>query len=445
MSNSLSVSQSTILRSIFSAAPDSAVVSLEAALSGEVTRGGAMAEVHGLVAQEATSRRLRGLVFLPVAPLCKPGRRTMPHFPAQTLALLWTATSAANPGAARAAEALGPCEDDDDRVFAAKVCDSLCATAAAGLRGDDPRFDAARDLLAKADASVEIFATLLDLAPLVRAALHQMPDWMGRMTAERSAAIRLAYKDAGELAEDGGPRLLDMLCAHMPDPCRVLHLISAIMDRPSDRFAAASEIARFGEFLMDDIDRRLTEFRNFDTSGGRASGVSAAAALQLAALEIAEFETSLELSRDGPWGARLGRQKQALAQLAEAGLAQIDKALEAALPTQMVKFGKGLRGFPRLNQDPIPAAVRKAESLLSFFEQSRASANQAGYGSARSKAGEKMDGRIDQYVEDLLELLRSEEPQNTDRIRLYLGVCAELIAIARGEQAAAIIRRRAVA
>jgi hypothetical protein len=56
-----------------------------------------------------------------------------------------------------------------------------------------------------------------------------------------------------------------------------------------------------------------------------------------------------------------------------------------------------------------------------------------------------MDGRIDQYVEDLLELMRAEEVPNLTRIKAYLNAAADLIAIARGDQAAAIIRRRAAA
>ncbi len=445
MPNTLSDSQSSILRSIFSAAPDSAVINLESALAGEVARGGPMAQVHGLIAQEATNRRTRTLVFMPLAPLCRPGLGPSPRFPAQTLALLWAATREADPAAARAAEGLGPCEYDDERAFAANVCNSLCRTAAAGLRKGEGGFAAVATLLDKAGGLVEPFATLLDLTPVARRALLLMPDWMGRLTEERAVAIHLAYNDADELHEGGGPLLFDIICAHMAEPWRILHLISAVMDRPTDRFAAASEIARFGEYLMDEIDRRLSDFRLYDPSGGRSSGVVAAAKLHLASMAIAEFETSLEISREGPWGARLTKQKQSIALLAEARLAQIDKALDGALPLQAAKFGKGVRGFPKLNEDPQLPLQRKAESLIAFFEQSRISANQAGYGSARTKAAERLDSRLDQYVEDLLELLRADQVEQEARIKLYLGVAANLIAAARGEKAAAIIRRRAAA
>jgi hypothetical protein len=427
MSN-LSTSQTSILRSIFSSAPDSAVVNLEQALANEVKRGGPMAEVHGLVAQEATNRRARSVAFMPLLPLCRQTLGPYPTFPPQTLALLWAACRDAAPAAARAVEALGPIRDEDERAFAHSVCDAVCRTAADGLRSSQGEFASVRAMLDKVPGRGELFLKMLDLTPLARNALVKLPDWMGRLNEERAVAIRIAYNDGTDLSDDGGPRLLDLLSAHMAEPWRVLHLISAVMDRPTDRFAASSEIARFGEFFMDDIDRRLNEGRNFEPNGGRAAGVAAAANVH-----------------DGVWGARIAKQKLALAQLAETRLNQIDKALDQALPLGQVKFGKGVRGFPRLNEDPSQPQLTKAQSYLAFFEQCRASANQAGYGSTRTKAGERLDARLGQYVEDLLELLRGEEVQTPERIRSYLNAAADLVAVARGEQAAAIIRRRAAA
>ncbi|MDR3507101.1 MAG: hypothetical protein P4L64_04305 [Caulobacteraceae bacterium] len=445
MSN-LSDSQTTILRSIFSSAPDSAVASLESALSGEVERGGPMAAVHALVAREAVERRLRSLIFAPLAPLCKNHGGPYPRFSSKVLTLLCQALRETTPAGIRAAEAIGPLEDEEDRIYAAGVFDNLCRIAARGLRNDTPAFAAARALLEGAEADgVEKFLHYLDLTPLARGALNHLPDWLGRLTNERAVAIRIAYKDAVDVAEDDGPRLLDILCAHMGEPWKVLHLISAIMDRPTDRFAAGSEVARFGEYFMDDIDQRLNQFRNFDLDGGRAGGMAAAANLHTASLEIAEFEGSLELSRDGLWGARVARQKQSLAQLAETRLAQIDKAVDKALPLLLVKFGKGLRGFPKLTEDPQPMMLRRAESLLAFYEQSRAGANQSGYGSARAKAGERLDERLDQYVEDLLEMRRGDEVENMDRVRRYLEAAAQLIGVAKGDKAAQLVRRRAAA
>ena len=53
--------------------------------------------------------------------------------------------------------------------------------------------------------------------------------------------------------------------------------------------------------------------------------------------------------------------------------------------------------------------------------------------------------RLDQYVEDLLETLRSDEPGDIDRLQGYLDAAASLIGVLQGEKAAQIVRRRSAA
>jgi hypothetical protein len=142
---------------------------------------------------------------------------------------------------------------------------------------------------------------------------------------------------------------------------------------------------------------------------------------------------------------RIGEQKKLLAQSAEARLEQIGKALNAALPLRMVRLGKGLRGLPKLDADPDPAALCRAEGLMAFFDHSRGSAAQSGYGAARAKAAEMIEERLDQYVEDLLEMLRAEDAGPAPRIHAFLEVTAGFMAQAHGEKAAQIVRRRAAA
>lgn len=440
----LSSYQTAVLRSIFVAAPDSAVCSLERALRGEATRGGSMAAVYDLIADEADQRRVRAAVFAPLMRLCAPGRGKAVRFPNAIIPLLWTALRQAHQELTEDAMAFSAKQSDDPS--AVDIYDQLCVAATAGLRLEAAEFAVAVDCLNRdqPDGAAN-FACYLDLTPLARSTLARLPEWVSRMTEERAAASRVAYKDAVALADDAGPRFFELLHANLSEPWLILRVLSAVMDRPTDGYVAVSELARFGGYILDDVDRRLEVFSKFDLAGGRAAGVAAADEVHTAALEIAEFDVSLEISREGPWGRRLVLQKQKLAQLAEGRLGQVEKVLDTALPQQAVRFGKGMRGQPRLNADPDPAAICKAEAMLAFVEHSRAGANQAGYGSARAKALEKVEARIDQYVEDLLELLRAEEVQEPERVRAFLQVSANLAEIAQGEKAGQIVRRRAAA
>jgi hypothetical protein len=441
----LTDSQIIGLKTLFGMVADSVVRNLDVALAEEAALGGPIVAVHDLLAREAADRRLRRLVLAPVGALCRPSPWRAVSFPEATPRLLWSALKETSPGliAAAATASLKPLDADgsSDPIY-----DQLCLAAAQGLRCEARAFQRANDLLnGAAKDGAAVLASYLDLAPITRAALLRLPDWIGRMSDERAAAARLAYKDAVELADDAGPQFFEMLFAHLVEPWQILRVMSAIMDHPGDRYVAVSELARFAEYILGDIDRRLAAFKAFDPNKGPKAGVEAAEALRIAAAQIAEFETSIELSRDGPWGRRVVQQKQLLAQSAEARLDQIGKALDAALPQRMVRLGKGLRGLPKLAADPDGAALRRAEGLMAFFDHSRGSASQSGYGAARAKAAEMIGERLDQYVEDLLEMLRADDVDSVERIRAYLEVTAGFMAQAHGEKAAQIVRRRAAA
>jgi predicted RNase H-like HicB family nuclease len=441
----LSESQIAGLKMLFSVANDSVVRNLELALSEDAARGGPIAAVHQMAASEALGRRVRTVVLAPIAPLCRPSAWGTVSFPPNTLALIWNAlkesASAQVHSAAAACVSPPPADEPPPAVY-----DELCLAAAQGLRNEAKSFHAANTLLNRSvkDGGA-MFASYLDLCPIVRAALQRLPDWTLRMSDERAAAARLAYKDAVALSDDAGPQYFEILFAHLAEPWQILRVMSAIMDHPGDRYAAASELARFGEYILGDIDSRLAAFKAFDPRDGAAAGVAAGEALHVASLEIAEFETSIELSRDGPWGARVVQQRKLLAQSAEDRLEQIDKAIDGVLPQRLVRLGRGLRGLPKLTEAPDLAALKKAEGLMAFFDQSRGSAAQSGYGATRAKVAERIEERLDQYVEDLLEMMRAEDVESVERIHAYLEVAAGLMGLARGEKAAQIVRRRAAA
>ena len=58
---------------------------------------------------------------------------------------------------------------------------------------------------------------------------------------------------------------------------------------------------------------------------------------------------------------------------------------------------------------------------------------------------EKLDDRLDHYVEDVLEYLRGDEADKAASARQYLDAAARLIGLLRDEKAAQIVRRRAAA
>ena len=406
-----------------------------------------MAAVRALVAAEMAERENCLVAFAPLMPLCvaRPTKDGRPSFPPRAMSLIWRALAARDSTLTYAVEQVRNHWGEEPPPI--DPIDAACRTAAVALREGAPDFAEATAMLNRAgpDGALE-FAGYLDLAPLTRALLPRLSDWLGRMTSERVAAARLVYKDAVAIADDAGPRLFEIIYAHLEPPWLILRVVSAVMDRPGDRYMADSELGLFGERVLDEIERRSAVVARFDPAGGIMAGIEAGEALMVASAAINEFVHTLDLTPTGPWTGRIRKLKAALAKTVENRLRDVDDAVGAALPLQAAGFGVRLmRGAPRLTEDPDPRLVAKASGLLSFFELTRSTADQGGYGVARAKAAEKLNARLDQYIEDLLEGLRAEDGTDHARIRAYLEVAADFMGAASGEKAAQIVRRRIAA
>lgn len=432
-----------MVRALIGQAPDGAIRSLLLALSADDGHDEGLTRVHELIEAEASDRRARNMAFAPVAPLCvEPGPFTGLRFPPRTLPLMWKALKEESPDEVRAVKSLAVTwrsEDSSPELF-----DRLCAHAAERLHLGGGAFKAVAEA-ADAGAGREALAACLDIAPITRRALDQMPEWLGRMTSEKAAKLRLAYRDAVAVADDAGPRFFEMLAAHLTEPWLILRVISGVMDKPNEAYVAGSELAGFSERVLADIDRRLAEVTDFKSTSGRAAAHDVAATVHVITIEIAEIEQSIHLTPEGVWGRRVAKQKQVLAATIEGHLKATNDAINAALPLQTKRMGpRAAKGIPKLTQDPEPALVDKGATLLTFMNEVRTSAPAGGFASARAKAQEVLEHQLDTYVEDLLEEIRAGDGE-TDRARAYLEIAADFCGLLRDEKSAQIVRRRAAA
>jgi hypothetical protein len=429
-----------IIRTLVETAPDAALRSLELALSSAGATG-SLASVRGLVEDETASRFVRNNILAPIVPLCAKRREGQVQFPSAVLPRLWRALKAEVPS--RVEDAAAKCNPWDLEQGVPDVFDDLCKTAAAGLR--DPAnaaFDSVRSI-----CDPEQLAMCLQLSTITRSCLPKLSEWVSRMSDERGAAARLAYRDACRISEDAGPLLLDILSAHLPDDWRILRVISAVMDRPSDRYLASSEVKAFGERILAEIDEAIVEVETFNFSDGERAGRAAAQAAHRVQLQIVEFQQSVEVAKDGPWGKRLARHKQAMAKACEIRMDQADKTLEAALPLRSLSTmsKKGSKGAARLTEEPDQALIHRARSALAFIAELRACADKAGYGTSRNKVLEKLNSRLDPYIEDVLHVARTGDGGDAGLAVKYLDVAAGFIAYTRDDKTAEIVRRRAAA
>lgn len=429
-----------LIRTLVETAPDKALRSLELALAGTSAQS-AFAPVRELVDEETANRFVRNNVLATIVPLCAVREDGATAFPPPVLSRVWRALRAIAPREAQ--EAAAKCNPWDLEQGAPPVFDELCKIAATALRDPEAAaFDSVRSL-----CDPEELAMCLQLSPIVRACLPKLSEWVSRMSDERAAAARLAYGDACRIREDAGPLLLDILSAHLPDGWRILRVISAVMDRPSDRYLASSEVKSLGERFLADIEASIAFIETFDFGGGEAVGRAAAQHAQKVQLQIVEFQQSVDLSKDGPWGRRVARFKQTMAKACEQRMDQIDRELEKAIPTRPISMlaKKGSRGVAKLVDAPDEAMLERARGGLAFIAELRACADKAGYGSSRLRILEKLNGRLDPYIEDVLHVARTGDGGDPGLARQYLDVAAGFIAYTRDDKTAEIVRRRAAA
>jgi hypothetical protein len=432
-----------IVRSLVSAAPDKVVGSLQQALA-DTTDDSALGGVRRLVEGEVADRTLRNTVFSPIAPMCVGAGddKKILTFPSRVLGLLWCGLSSVDPenmekARTAAAEHMPP-------AILSDVHDALVAAAATGLRErSTPEFATAADICdaARADGAA-LLISCLEIAPIVRRAAQRLPEWLAHPGGETKAGARLAYKDAVSISEDLGQRLFHMLAAQLAEPWMVLRLVSAVMDKPPERYLADSELAWFGENLMADVDAALNTIAALNPDDGPTVWRAAAKQVEVVVQQVLEMETCIELNREHGWGARVHKQRSNLAAVVERRLKEAERAVAEALPTQPSRTPGRRKPSPRLTDAPNPRLVKRAMSLLAFAHEVRATANYGGFGSTRNRLVESLAEHIDHYVEDVLDLARTGDAPDLEIAASFLAVAADFAQLVLGDKAGELIRRR---
>ncbi len=433
-----------IVRILVETAPDRVVGNLRQALA-DTSDESALGGVRKLVEAEVFDRTLRNMVFQPVAPMFVGGGDDSHAltFPTKALALIWRALRQDEP---EALDHLRLAEDDSaaGHVLMATY-DHLVQCAAAGLRaraGDDYRAAAEVCDLARPDGAA-LLANCLAIAPVVRHAIQKLPEWIAHPgSGDTAAAARLAYRDAVEIDEDAGYRFFEMLAAQLAEPWMVLRIISAVMEKPTERYLADSELAGFGEAVLNDIDSTLAAVAALDPETGPTQGRAAAKRVELVIHQIVEIESSVDLQKDHGWGQRIHKQRMSLANVVEGRLREAEKAALEALPLHTPRQQRVRRPVPRLGVPPDERLVGRALTLLAFSDELRATANYGGFSSARAKLVEKLGEFLGHYVEDVLDMLRAGEVEDREAVATFLEIAAEFSQLVSGEKAGELVRRR---
>lgn len=440
---SISESRLHLVKGLIRTLPTASLRSLELALG--LTRESPLVEVRELIVHELEYRHVKEAVFAPFLPLFQRREDNINGVEFETWILdnIWSSLEARESEIYQQARYALRVWRDEDPV---PVPFFRLVSAAANLCREHPE-DIMRAKPRKDDAAeIAEFANYLDMHRILRTALARLPDFMGRIDAEKAAALRLMFRDACALNEESGYRFLEVLFANLQDGSQIIKFVATVSDRPNDRFLASSELADFGERILDIIDERLQDLKSLlgaRNRGGDDDLGSAGARVAACLGQLQSFEHYIELSRDGPWGKRVADAHKIIAELVEGQLKAAERTLGDALPMKSERiYGRMKREVPRYEQPAKPELIARAKCVLAFVRDIRSTASSGGYASLHAKTMQGLEAAMDVYFEELLNLANGEDPVEADKAMAAFETVTDLMETLCGEEKSQVSRRR---
>jgi hypothetical protein len=441
----LSVAQRAVLAQMVERLPDRTLKTLYLAVAqmpGERARA-----LASMLAEEGIDRKRRAVAFAPMMPLFAPRADGVEGltFPAVVLPRLWKAASATE------LELLTTLDDirlreDDPAVVA--VADRFCV-AASGVIRDRPDIiwpPVTGDEVRRETGLAEL-ARCFDLAVLARRALHCLPHWILRPTPDQLAELRLLIRDASEISPDSGPRMLEILFAHLADACLVLRLVvHSSRSASKEGVLSGSEMAVFVNRLLAEVEARVARIVTFKPAAGVDPGAGIKADIAWCADTLAELDMTLQLDPNGEWGKAAIAARTRINRSLSNTLRTTEKALDKVLPVKRVQTaGRMTREAAALEQVVSTEAVEAMTALLTLVGAMRSAAQIFGIESQRSQLVQTVIDRISTFVDLTIEAVNTGEAGNEAHALAHIETLASFLTLIDATDPAKTVRRRAAA
>jgi len=434
--SSIPVQKRALLREMFSSMPIRHLESLSEALS--YSKDAKFTEVASMLATEESSRRLRDSVFTPFKGFFlnreKDPKYDGKAFPYWFYRKLWAKLCEREDGLIPLAVIDNhhySVADDTPTSFLGliKAAGALCR-----LNGDEFK-DASGEIPYEL---LEDFAAYCDIYRLSAELLGELKETISRPDANRSARLRIMFRYASDIHEDGSVRLMETAYAYLKDPASVLKIISIILDRPSDRFLVISEMARFGERALAKLEAfgtRLMEYRRQPHFSQLVDfGLEASQALK----EIHSIQDAIELTKDGPLGKRLSIVQTKIIDFIEETIKSYDRPLKDVFP----QTGSKNRSMPRVEAIIKPESMLRLSHIIEFCFSVQPLASTCGYLVLLNQVFEKIGRTAEDYFDGLLELANDDNPPAYNPLMMAFERAEDITQKIAGEEKANLMRRR---
>ena len=431
-----------MIRGLAKALPQTSLRSLELALG--LTKDQALIEVREIISVELEFRHVKEAVFAPFLPLFQPradGLRGVIFAP-WLIDRTWAALERFEPELYKQSRyALRGLRSEDPTPV---VFFRLVTAGALLIRQSPEEILPQKPSQDDRDTLVE-FANYLDLHRISRYALSKLPTFMGRIDAEKAAAMRLMFGDACAIDAEGGYRLLELLFANLEDGSQIVKFVATVSDRPNDRFLAQSELADFGTRILDHIEDNLRDLKVFMGNRHRQCADLGLASDRVgqSLTQLQSFEHFIELAREGPWGKRVGEAHKMIAELVEAQLRGAERVIDDSLPMKSERvYGRVKKETPSLDKPPSEEVVTRARQTLRFIKQVRNVATSGGFAALHARTVQSIEAMLDSYFEELLSIANGDEPFDSATLMAFFEMMTDMMEALLGEEKAHTARRR---
>jgi len=416
----------------------------------------AVGQMHGeraralsqMLDDESIDRRRRAFAFAPLLPMFRPRPDGIASltFPASILPRLWKAAAAREPLLLPQLDDVRFRENDPDIVA---VANRLCIAAGGVIReqpdvvwpstGWDP---------AVRDVGLKDLAACFDLAILARRAVTALPVLILRPSEDQLAELRLMIRDATDTAPDGGPRLVEILFAHLDEAALVLRLvIHSSRAASKEGVLSESEMAVFVDRLIAEVEARVARIAAFKPGrSGAMPEVSLKSDIVWCGETLAELDRTFQLDPEGAWGKSAQEARARINRTLSATLKSTEKALDQLMPTRRVQTtGRMTREVAALDQLAPPDVVEGARVMLTLVGAIRTSAPVFGCEALRYQLVQSIVDRVTVYVGLVVEALNGGEVPDTRAALNLIETLAQCLILIDATDAAKTARRRAAA
>ena len=442
----LSVEQRAVLAQMLERVPDSVLKTLSSAAAQ--MSGPRAAALCVMLADETLDRRRRAISFAPLLPMFQSRTDGVEAltFPPSVLPRLWKAASSRETEHLPLLDEYRPIDENPKMRI---VADRICLAAAAAVR-DQPELvwpSTGADPKTREEGLREL-ALCFDLAAMMRRGLLNLPDLILRPTADQLAELRLLIRDSAEMSPDGGPRVLEIMFAHLGEASLILRLVvHSSKASTKEGLLSESEMAGFVNRLIAEVERRVTRIVSHRPGAKFDPGPGLRADVAWCAETLGELDLTLQLDPEGAWGKQAREARQRINNNLSATLRSLDRTLDGLMPSHRVQTsGRMTRQAPDFNAAPPSLeTVQAAIVQLTLLSALRTAAQVFGCESLRHQMVQSVTERITLYVDQVIETVNAGAAPDERKSLGLVETLARCMLLIDAPDVARTIRKRAAA